>query len=355
MKYINLVILCLFVFGCTNDSIENNQVLKSRSASVININTPSNYLVTDTTYLFELENAYGDYDGASWTIYPSTATILGSLSGAQVKFYKGGLYQINLSLYDYKGESVTYYGAFATAVFEKNPVILGESVIQSSTANVYTVDYTNVVSDYTLEWDIPSELSYRISGKELYLTGTVAGTYEIKCRVIEQCPLYNEAGIHVSNWSTKTITVIDQIRADDWCVFNPVVNSNGGLSFDLRYSSSNNGYRCYAMYYVVLYQGAYDGIYASQAWEWEKAWNESYYHPPVIDEDYGFVYCDWDYLDNESSILIGQDELFSRRRTISNFPSGKTIDDIEYIILFVRDNKGSSISQYSTECYFEYD
>jgi len=355
MRFILLILLGLFVLSCENEQVINKELVKSRNTTGWSVVSPSTYLVTDTTYWFELRNAWNNYSGASWITYPATTSVSGSINGSYITFYEGGPYQIDLRLYDYSNQSTLYDGVVTTAVFEKNPVISGSDVIEESISNVYTVKYSNVVSDYTIEWDIPSGLSYRKVGKQLYLTPTATGTFEIKCRVIEQCPLYNEAGIHVSNWCSKTITVIDSIREDSWSVYNPVKNTANSLSFDLRYKSSENGYHCYAMYYVILYQGAYDGIYASQAWEWEKAWNESYYHPPVIDEAYGFVYCDWDYLNNENSILIGQDELYTRTRTISNFPTGKTIDDIEYVILFIRDNKGSSFSQYSTECYFEYD
>ncbi len=353
-------LLSVMIVSCSNEQLidaycENPMPMSSRSVMDIQVNNPT-YMVTDSAYNFYLTGtSYISFERAVWATNPNTVSVSNQTFDAYITFYNGGIYDIDLGLIGLDGKPYYCSGIKSVEVFEMNPVISGTSVLEKGVTNTFTVNYNNIVSDYNVEWDIPNGLSYWKNGKQLYLTPATTGTFEIKCRVVEQCPLHNDAGVHVSNWCTKTITVIDQMREDSWGVYNPVINSGGSLSFDLRYKSSTGGSRCYAMYYVVLYQGAYDGIYASQAWEWEKAWNESYYHPPVIDEDYGFVYCDWDYLDNESSILIGQDELFSRLRTISNFPSGKTIDDIEYIILFVRDNKGSSISQYSTECYFEYD
>ena len=355
MKFILFILTSLFILSCDNEKIADNEPIKSRNATNWSVVPPSTYLVTDTTYWFELKGAWSNYAGASWTTYPGTTSVSGTIQGAHITFNEGGPYQINLRLYDYSNQSTLHDGIVTTSVFEKNPTILGMDKIEKSITNSYTVNYNNVVSNYSVEWDIPNGLLHSKYGKQLNLTPTTTGTFEIKCRVIEQCPLHNESGVHVSNWCSKTITVIDAVRYDDWIVVNPVKNPSGSLSFDLRYKSSRDGYRCNAMYYVFLYQGAYDGFYASQAWEWEKALNENYYHPPVIDEEYGFVYCDWDYVNNESYISIGKDELYSKFRTISNFPSNKTIDDIEYVILFVRDNKDNVYPQYSSTCEFEYD
>ena len=358
MKKFFVFLLSCLILSCSKESVENieeSRMLASRNADNWTVDTPR-YIVTDTLYQFFMNAPSSiNYHGFSWNSNSSMANVWGDQWGLFAQFYEGGIYNIRLDFYDSSFNHYYLDDALTLSVFEKEPYILGMEQVERGITNTFNVNYNNIVSDYNVEWDIPNGLSYWKNGKQLYLTPTTTGTFEIKCRVVEQCPLHNDAGVHVSNWCTKTITVIDQMREDSWGVYNPVINTGGSLSFDLRYKSSTGGFRCYAMYYVVLYQGAYDGIYAPQVWEWEKAWHESYYHPPVIDEDYGFVYCDWDYLDNESSILIGQDELFSRRRTISNFPSGKTIDDIEYVILFVRDNKGSSTSQYSTECCFEYD
>lgn len=360
MKNTFIAILCIMIVSCSHEQLtdanhDDSVLISSRNIIDIQVNNPK-YMVTDSTYYFYLTgSSYINFEKALWDTNPNTASASNHTFDSYITFHEGGTYDINLALITSDGIPYTCNGIKSVDVFEMNPIISGVNSMECGTSCIYTVNYNNIVSDYTVEWDIPSGLTYVALGKQLTLTPSTSGIYEIKCRVIEQCPLYNEAGVHVSNWCSKTIRVIDPIREDSWSVYNPIKDTANSLSFDLRYKSSENGYRCYAMYYVVLYQGAYDGNYASQAWEWEKAWNESYYHPPVIDETSGFVYCDWDYLNNENSILIGQDELYSRTRTISNFPTGKTIDDIEYVILFVRDNKGASISQYSTECYFEYD
>lgn len=358
MKYICSAILIFLIFSCSNEVLEDSIErisLQSRAAVNWTIKAPS-YLVTDTLYWFNMDAPGStNYHTFTWTSAPTTAYINGSQLGVYANFYKGGWYNLRLQFYDWAYNIYYLNDALSLSVFEMNPIISGVGKVEQGTTNTYTVDYNNIVTNYTVEWDIPSELSYIASDKQLTLTASASGTYDIKCRVIEQCPLHNESGVHVSNWCSKTITVIDAVRYDDWIVANPEKNSSGTLSFDLRYKSSRDGYHCNAMYYVFLYQGAYDGFYASQAWEWEKALNENYYHPPVIDEEYGFVYCDWDYVNNESYISIGKDELYSKFRTISNFPSNKTIDDIEYVILFVRDNKDNVYPQYSSTCEFEYD
>lgn len=359
-KYLYLT-LCFVALSCTNESLLNvnekksNAKVLSRSSIGLSVNHPQ-YMVSDSAYHFYLTgSSYFDIAGDYWSTSPNTSHISEQINGAYITFYQGGTYDINLGLLDSNGQTYTCDGIVSVDVFEMFPTITGSTIIEKNISSTFEVNYNNIVSNYTVEWNIPSELTYIASGKQLTLTPSTPGTYEIKCRVIEQCPLHNESGVHVSNWCSKTITVIDAVRYDDWIVVNPVKNPGGSLSFDLRYKSSRDGYHCNAMYYVFLYQGAYDGFYASQAWEWEKALNENYYHPPVIDEEYGFVYCDWDYVNNESYISIGKDELYSKFRTISNFPSNKTIDDIEYVILFVRDNKDNVYPQYSSTCEFEYD
>ena len=329
----------LLLLSC-EDSLNNNETIdklevQSRVSSNWTVTIPK-FIKTGEPCYFQLFG-YDDFhfQGSYWSMSPNDGSIFGDSSGATAEFNKGGLHSIRFEFYDFSG-NVYYWDSDYFAVYQKAPIsILGNSLVDTEGTYTYSVDYphNNV---YTTEWEVSGNAQVQKNSNQINVHFPIAGTYTIKSRAIEVCPQC-DGGTYISEWITKEVKVCSHITSDDWSIMN-FKGEGRNVSFDLVYKSTQSSYKCFAMYVVYLYKGSYDGYYNSSTWEWEKEWNETDYHPPVIRSEYGFMSYEWDFPNYGGGAIVekGQIRFFPRYVTM---PIGKTVDDIEYAILFIRDSK----------------
>lgn len=129
-----------------------------------------------------------------------------------------------------------------------------------------------------------------------------------------------------------------------WNILNASM-SGDTMFYDLVYSNTEHQtYACYSLYTLFLYKGAYDGYYGGYSIGWNYDWRTGLYQPETIPAEYGVVIQEWDECleDGETARFIPYNETYSRRRGVHLAP-GKTLDDIEYVLFFLYDNKNFSI------------
>lgn len=140
-----------------------------------------------------------------------------------------------------------------------------------------------------------------------------------------------------------------------WNIRNASLTGNT-MSYDLVYSNIGPTYACYSLYTLFLYKGAYDGYYGGRYISWNYDWRTERYQPETIPAEYGVVVREWDEgIENEGNAkFISYNETYSMRRSVNLAPR-KTLDDIEYVLFFLYDNKNFStlghLNRYVDDCY----
>lgn len=340
MKTIINCICFLFLCSCSSELIDTpsetieRQIPQSRTDYNFSLSYPK-FMVTDNYYLFTI-NGIGtsDFQSILWSLNEGNGSyVVGNGTSVTTAFKKGGWHSFHIVFYDFSYE---HWGGdtWPFPVYQKAPLnIKGESVVDTEGYYTYSLDYPHN-NTYTTEWEVNGNAQVQQSLNQISVHFPTAGTYTIKGRAIETCPQC-DGGTYTSEWQTKEVEVLDHVVSDNWYIQN--FNGSGrSVTFDLMYKATHT-YRYFAMYIVYLYKGAYDGYYASSDWEWEERQNESYYMPPIIDPKYGFMTWECDYQEDESAVRVNAGEIHSYSK-IATLPVGKTIDDIEYIILFIRDD-----------------
>jgi hypothetical protein len=131
---------------------------------------------------------------------------------------------------------------------------------------------------------------------------------------------------------TFDISVIEarEILIDDYTVGNPIV-SGTSLDYPITFKSSKS-FDISSLYAMCLYKGVYDGDLASKDWNWQGKL------PPAIDAKYGNIVKLVDVIYDGGitrNIQAGTSFTYEVHHTIL---PGKTINDIEYVILYIYDS-----------------
>lgn len=199
------------------------------------------------------------------------------------------------------------------------------------------MQYSNLSSDFSGEWDIPDgvEYTYLNNNRKVRLKFHTPGKYTIKCRAKEYCPSA-ENELYISEWSTKEIKVIDYFPKDTWFVNNINIDASKNIvTYDIIFKATRS-YSLTSLYLVLLYNGAYDGTFGGKSLAWE--YKDGFYFPPKIEIEDG---CMRKILDTklDGSGAIGISAGTTRILNIMQYITpGKQLQDIEYILFYLHDN-----------------
>lgn len=172
---------------------------------------------------------------------------------------------------------------------------------------------------------------------------------------LASCTGYMEEEIDAEVSSVKSRSAGTANDSNCWIIQNASMEGNM-MFYDLIYSNTKQTYTCYSLYTLFLYKGAYDGRYGGYSISWNYDWRTESYHPETIPSEYGVVVCEWDEcIENEGGAKsVSYKGTYSRRRGVQLAP-GKTLDDIEYVLFFLYDNKNFStlggLDRYVDDCY----
>lgn len=342
MKSIIGILLFLLLYSCNTELIESvpddvdKGTSQSRTVYDFSLNHPK-FMVTGNYYIFTLAGASAsDFQSIYWSL-DGEGSILGGGTHVNALFDKGGWHSFRIDFYDF---SYNHWWGNTNSfpVYQKAPSIVSKNRIIDAEENyTFTVDYPHI-GKYNIEWEFPDGAQcVASSNTQAILKFPSAGTYTIKCRAKEECP-YVSGGIYVSDWDTLNVSVVEAVMPNQWCIRN-FQQSGNTVSYDIMYkNTTSSSYRCESLYITFLYNGAYDGYYGGFSFKWVYNTTFDLYLPYSVNPEYGFETCEWDSHGIGGLARVEPGEIISYRRN-AKIASGKTLADIEYILLFIYDNK----------------
>lgn len=219
----------------------------------------------------------------------------------------------------------------------------------------------------------PGTIKYREYGSSIYVTKTGPGN--ITCRLLSGNADVELAGsaIEVTSHApynvseiislavdatnecgtmTRTVNIpvaeITPVVPDEFCIRFPE-GTEREFKFELRYEATKD-YRYYALYTMIYYTGTYDNSLFTD-FQWQGQPNGTYL-PPAIPTEYAgtcYHYNGWD-----SGGYTGVDAGGVKYHTaLFNLAPGKTVYDIEYIVVYYIDNEGNKL-HYSMHDFVDY-
>lgn len=140
-----------------------------------------------------------------------------------------------------------------------------------------------------------------------------------------------------------------KVIPDRWVMGFPKIINNR-LTYELVFKASKD-YFVSSLYTTCLYNGAYDGYYNSETWDW--IYKDGYYLPPVIDSQYGTV-------NRVLDVYNGTGRMQIKAGTIKTYivyqqiAPGKHLQDIEYFIMHLYDSSKVDRYQDANDFVYEY-
>lgn len=347
MRNILFLLSLLILYSCTSNSeIEFRENTKfenlalTRSSIDLTINHP-NLLISKKPYNFSVAGVGANLFAYQWNFGKNATLENNTGSSVNVTFNEAGIYPLSLSafeLFDLNGNGkydLYQLNDKAYNVYQNSPNIIGDKLIGKEDTYEYSMQYSNLSSDFSGEWDIPDgvEYTYLNNNRKVRLKFHTPGKYTIKCRAKEYCPSA-ENELYISEWSTKEIKVIDYFPKDTWFVNNINIYDEY-VDYDIVYSATKD-YILTSLYLVLLYNGAYDGTFGGRPLDWIN--KNNFYLPPKIEVEDGSSnkILDAAY-DGGSNIGIkaGTTKILKTHQVIT---PGKQLQDIEYILFYLYDN-----------------
>lgn len=140
-----------------------------------------------------------------------------------------------------------------------------------------------------------------------------------------------------------------KVIPDSWVMGFPKILNNQ-LIYELVYKATKD-YVVSSLYTTCLYNGAYDGYYNSETWDW--IYKDGYYLPPQIDSQYGTVNRVLDVYNGTGRMQIKAGTI-KTHVVYQQIASGKRLQDIECFIMHLYDSKKVDRYQNTNDFLYEY-
>lgn len=195
----------------------------------------------------------------------------------------------------------------------------------------------NIEGSEAVNWNILSgSLSYVPLDFTTGICVTSSLSYDQSENAIIELSAVNSCGRSVQKIQVQ-VKKTPLVRSDQWILGFPEISGNQ-LSYDIVYKATTD-YHLSSLYLTCLYNGAYDGAYNSETWDWKYDTNMGIYLPPQVESIYGSVNKVIDVLNASSTKLIISAGTTYTCRIIHPIESGKQLKDIEYLFFHLYDNK----------------
>lgn len=139
------------------------------------------------------------------------------------------------------------------------------------------------------------------------------------------------------------------VTPDRWVMGFPEILNNR-LVYELVFKASKD-YVVSSLYTTCLYNGAYDGYYNSETWDW--IYKDGYYLPPQVDSQYGTVNRVLDFYDGTGRMQIKAGTI-KTLVVYQQIASGKCLQDIECFIMHLYDSNNVHRYQNTNDFLYEY-